>query len=75
MRALDLEVGSVMVDRADLGRISEDVVLSVREYRVVIPRALPQLVEDVEVLVGDLETGIVPNLAVEPEVACGVRQV
>ena len=43
--------------------------------RVVVPRALPQLVEHVEVLVGELVAAVVRDLAVEAEVACGVRQV
>src|SRR6185437_15056782 len=64
VRALDLEVLPVMVDRADPGRVREDVVLPVRDDRVVVPRAFPELVEDIEVLVRDLEPGVVLYLAV-----------
>ena len=64
-----------MEDRADLRRVREDVVLAVGDDRVVVPGALPQLVEDVEVLVGPLEPVVVLDLALEAVVARGVGQV
>ena len=50
-------------------------VLAVVDHRAVVPRALPQLVEHVEVLVGVLVAQVVRDLALEPEVVGGVRQV
>src|SRR5690606_13950464 len=75
VRSLDREVRAVVVDRADPGRIGEHVVLAVGDDRVVVPGALPQLVQDVEVFVGDLVPVVVLDLVGQPVVARGVGQV
>ena len=69
------EVLAHVVDVMHLRRIRVDAVLPVGDDRVLLPRALPQLVEHLQVLVGNVEALVVFDFAVQAEVAGRVGQV
>jgi hypothetical protein len=71
----DLVVAAGVVDVVHLGRVGVDPALAVLHDGVVLPGALPQLVEDLQVLVGDLVAVVVVDLVLEAEVACRVGEV
>ena len=48
-----------MVDGVDLGRIGVDTPLLVGEHRVVFPARFPQLVDNLEILISLVVTGVV----------------
>ena len=75
MRARDAVVLADVVDVAHLAGVAVDAELPVRDDGVVVPGSLPQLVDDVEELVGDLVAAVVRDLAVESEVPGRVRQI
>jgi hypothetical protein len=75
MRSRDLVVLPHMVDVAHLRRVGVHPVLDVLDYRVVVPGPFPQLVEHLEVIVGDFVAVVVVDLVAQPEVARRVGQV
>ncbi len=75
VRPGDPEVLADVVDVAHLGRVGVDAPLAVGDHRVVVPGAFPELVEHVQVFVGDLVAAVVGHLVVQAEVARGVGQV
>ena len=75
VRALDAVARSLVVDPVDLVVVGVDAGHRVLEQRVLVPRALPELVGHVDVLVGPGIALVVRGEALETEVARGVRQV
>ncbi len=75
VRPDDVEVLADVVDVVDLGRVGVDAVGGVLDDGVVVPAALEQLVDDVEVLVGPLVALVVGRQAAVAEVAPGVLEV
>ncbi len=75
VRPLDLIPLADMVDAVDLVVVGVDSGLTILQQRVVIPAALPQLVGDVDVLVGPCVACVVRGEPLESEVAAGVGQV
>ena len=69
------EVLALVLDRVDLGRIGVDPALHVLHDGVVLPGALPQLVADVEELLGELVALVVLDLRGQALVLGGRGQV
>ena len=74
MDAGDLEELAVVVDPVDLRGVGEDAGGAVAEHRVVLPTALPELVTDLEVLVGDVVAVVVVQLVGLADVVGAARR-
>ena len=70
-----VEVLAHMVDGVDLGRVGIDAALGVAQHGVVLPTGLPQLVDYVEILVGQVVPLVVRRQPVEAEIQPGVGQI
>ncbi|MNT34784.1 hypothetical protein D3C72_1707830 [compost metagenome] len=69
MDAGHLVVAPGMVDRMDSGRIGVDAACLVVDDGVVIPALFPQLVDDVQVFVGQVVALVVAQLLAQAQVA------
>ena len=68
-------VRAVVVDRPDAGRIGIDTALGVGQHSTVRPAALPELVTDVQVVLGPLVARVVLRQRLVAEALCTVLQV
>ncbi len=75
VRTGNLEMGAKVIDVTNFRRVGVDAALAVLDDRIVVPRAFPKFIEHIEVFVRDFITVVVRNLALEAEIARGVRQV
>ncbi len=75
VHARHLEVRTGMPDRMHPRRLHEHPAGPVADHRIVVPALLPQLVEHLQVLLGQLVTLVVGQLPGQPQVARGAVQV
>ncbi|MNZ94136.1 hypothetical protein D3C78_1132370 [compost metagenome] len=75
MEAGHLEVLAVVLDLVDLGRVGEQAALAVAYHRVLLPAALEQLVEHLQVFVGVVVALVVAAQRLLAEVARAAVQV
>jgi hypothetical protein len=74
MDAGHLVVAPGMVDRMYLGRIGVDAARLVVDDGVVVPALFPQLVDDVEVFVGQVVALVVTQLLLKPRLRAALSR-
>ncbi|CAJ2926284.1 Uncharacterised protein [Burkholderia pseudomallei] len=75
MDARHVVIAAAMVDRMHLRRLGEHAARGVAHDRAVLPRTFPQLVANLEILVGDRVALVVIRLPRQPEVARGAVEI
>jgi len=75
MRSGYVEVLPHVIDGMDLGRVGVDAALRIAQHGVVFPTALPQLVDHVEILIGQVVALLMGRQPAQAEVESGVGQV
>ena len=75
MRTGYIEVLPHMVDGVDLGRVGVDAAFGIAQHGVVLPTALPQLVDHLEILIGQVVPLLMRRQAAQAEVESGVGQI
>ncbi|KGC34693.1 hypothetical protein DO62_3207 [Burkholderia pseudomallei] len=75
MDARHVVIAAAMADRMHLRRLGEHAARGVAHDRAVLPRTFPQLVANLEILVGDRVALVVIRLPRQPEVARGAVEI
>src|SRR5471032_1438570 len=75
MNARHLEMFSDVSNLMDLARVAEDSPLAIAQDRALFPAAFPELVADLQILFGEVVTGVVFGLVFLPEVIRAALQI